>query len=108
MVLYGAGPGAYLSGRETIPTPGGRHVPDPSNPSANADNLPFKPAHWLTFNRVTKHNLHEVTIRLPLQRLVCLSGVSGSGKSTLLDHVIHQGLLTQRHQLTVNRTTALL
>ncbi len=37
---------------------------------------------------------------MPLQRLVCLSGVSGSGKSTLLDHVIHQGLLAHRNRRT--------
>ena len=49
-------------------------------------------------HRGTKHNLAGLSFRLPLQRLVCLSGVSGSGKSTLLDNVIYQGLLTQRLQ----------
>src|SRR5690606_12064327 len=45
-------------------------------------------------------NLRNLTVRIPRERLVCLSGVSGSGKSTLLDHVIHQGLLNRRHLLT--------
>jgi excinuclease ABC subunit A len=46
-----------------------------------------------------------LSFRLPLQRLVCLSGVSGSGKSTLLDSVIYQGLLSQRLQLTEDPAT---
>src|SRR5690606_27343171 len=79
--------GAYFSGRESIATPGQRRpVTDAAAP-------------WLTFNRVTKHNLRDLSFRLPLQRFVCLSGVSGSGKSTLLDNVIHQGILAQRLQL---------
>ncbi len=57
-------------------------------------------APWLTFTDASKHNLRNVTLRLPLHRLVALSGVSGSGKSTLLDNVIHQGLLAKRLQLT--------
>ena len=79
--------GAYFSGRETIATPVSRRPVPPAHPS-------------LHFRRATKHNLREVSFRLPLHRLVCLSGVSGSGKSTLLDNVIYQGLLSQRLQLT--------
>ena len=79
--------GAYFSGRETIPTPTTRRSVSASHPS-------------LQFTHATKHNLRHLSFRLPLHRLVCLSGVSGSGKSTLLDHVIYQGLLAQRLQLT--------
>ena len=79
--------GAYLSGRRTIPVRETRRPVPASHPR-------------LSFRGVTKHNLRQLDVALPLQRLVCLSGVSGSGKSTLLDHVIYQGLLTQRHQLT--------
>ncbi|MDI1248546.1 MAG: ATP-binding cassette domain-containing protein, partial [Lacunisphaera sp.] len=57
-------------------------------------------AKGLSFKNATKHNLRNLSFRLPLQRLVCLSGVSGSGKSTLLDNVIGQGLLTQRNLMT--------
>ena len=59
-----------------------------------------KDGKWLTFTNATKHNVSHLSFRLPLQRLVCLSGVSGSGKSTLLDNVIHQGLLNQRNLMT--------
>jgi excinuclease ABC subunit A len=95
--------GRYLSGRESVAVPAQRRfVAHASGRSAKkVETAPASPpTSWLTFKRASKHNLREVTVRLPLGRLVCLSGVSGSGKSTLLDHVIHQGLLTQRHLLT--------
>ena len=78
--------GAYLSGRQQIELPPARRS------TATAP--------WLNFQNASKHNLHALSFRLPLQRFVCLSGVSGSGKSTLLNHVIHQGLLAQRQLLT--------
>jgi excinuclease ABC subunit A len=78
--------GAYFSGREVLAAPAVRRRVRPKHPS-------------LHFTRATKHNLRELSFRLPLQRFVCLSGVSGSGKSTLLDHVIYQGLLAQKMQL---------
>ncbi|MEZ5413571.1 MAG: excinuclease ABC subunit UvrA [Opitutaceae bacterium] len=79
--------GAYFAGRETIDAPANRRPVDAQHPA-------------LHFKQVAKHNLRDLSFSVPLQRFVCLSGVSGSGKSTLLDNVIHQGLLTQRNQLT--------
>ncbi len=38
------------------------------------------------------HNLQGVTVELPLQRLVCVTGVSGSGKSTLIQDVLYPAL----------------
>ena len=79
--------GKYFSGRESIDIPASRRPVTASHP-------------LLHFQNVSKHNIANLSFHLPLQRLVCLSGVSGSGKSTLLDNVIHQGLLVQNHQLT--------
>ena len=79
--------GAYFSGRQTIDLPLRRRQVTEATAR-------------LVFRAASKHNLQNVTVALPLERLVCLSGVSGSGKSTLLDHVIHQGLLGRRHLMT--------
>ncbi|HXB02672.1 MAG TPA: excinuclease ABC subunit UvrA [Opitutaceae bacterium] len=88
--------GAYFSGRERIGLPAQRRpVGHWSSVIGHSQQTP-----WLHFHRASKHNLNNLSVAIPLQRLVCLSGVSGSGKSTLLDNVIYQGLLTQRHQLT--------
>ncbi|WP_435099951.1 excinuclease ABC subunit UvrA [Arhodomonas sp. AD133] len=39
-----------------------------------------------------RHNLRYVDARIPLERLVCVTGVSGSGKSTLVREVVHGNL----------------
>ena len=79
--------GRYLSGLEGIPRPDTYRPINRQTPR-------------LTFRGATKHNVRNIDLEIPLQRLVCLSGVSGSGKSTLVDHVIHQGLLGLQNQLT--------
>ncbi len=92
--------GRYLSGREHVEVPAQRRPvegPAPAGPRDRSGNR-FCPR--LHFTNASKHNIRNLSFRLPLQRLVCLSGVSGSGKSTLLDNVLHQGLLTQRNQMT--------
>jgi excinuclease ABC subunit A len=87
--------GAYFSGRRCVEVPARRRPV-----SENGGATPSSRISWLRFINVTKHNISNLSFRLPLQRLVCLSGVSGSGKSTLLDNVIYQGLLTQRSLMT--------
>ena len=38
----------------------------------------------LTIRNATLNNLQDITARIPLNRLVCVTGVSGSGKSSLI------------------------
>lgn len=44
----------------------------------------------------TGHNLRDLSVRLPLNRLVCVSGVSGSGKSSLITGALYTGYRHQR------------
>lgn len=68
--------GQYLSGKKQITYNHQRHKPDPTR--------------WLSLSHATGNNLKDVSLKLPVGLLTCVTGVSGSGKSTLINDTLYR------------------
>ena len=69
--------GQYLSGQRFIPVPQTRR-------EGNGKKI--------TVVGAQQNNLKNVTVDIPLGKLVCITGVSGSGKSSLINEVLYKRL----------------
>ena len=66
--------GRYLSGKEAIPIPTSRK----------------KSNEYIELNEVNIHNIHNLSVKIPLRSFVCVTGVSGSGKSSLIIQALYK------------------
>lgn len=61
----------------------------------SSDIRPRGAPHHLTVTGAREHNLKNITVKIPLGKFVCISGVSGSGKSTFVNDILAKALLAK-------------
>jgi excinuclease ABC subunit A len=77
--------GEYLADKKKIQIP--RPTSHVRSPGGRANSK------FLIIQGAQEHNLKNIEVKIPLGKLVCISGVSGSGKSSLVNDILAKALL---------------
>ena len=56
-----------------------------------------RPSEWITICNARHHNLRGMDVRIPLNVMVCITGVSGAGKTTLVHNILYAGAKGNGH-----------
>ncbi|MBI2123795.1 MAG: excinuclease ABC subunit UvrA [Candidatus Wildermuthbacteria bacterium] len=83
--------GEYLSGRKSINMSGENPKSSPSSRLRRAGKI--QNPKYIVIKGAKEHNLKDVDVKIPLEKLVCVTGVSGSGKSSLVNDILAKALL---------------
>lgn len=81
----------YLNGKRTVTDVTDR----PLTLTDRSAVRPATPVRFITLSGCTGNNLKNVTVKIPLGQMVCVTGVSGSGKSTLINQTLYP-ILSQK------------
>ncbi|HTI71109.1 MAG TPA: excinuclease ABC subunit UvrA [Candidatus Limnocylindria bacterium] len=74
----------YLTGKKQIAIPKRRPVALAEGKSKGRN----EPTGMLRLEHARIHNINDVSVSIPLERFVCVTGVSGSGKTSLIREVL--------------------
>jgi len=92
-------PGRILTSRKSVT---GRFLKKPLNHPLRGERRVWRETEFVKIVGARENNLKNVTVRIPLRRFVCVTGVSGSGKSTLVRDVLFKGLQARLRNGTVD------
>ena len=76
--------GQYLSGKKQI------HIPEETR-EGNGN--------YIEIVKANENNLKNLSVKFPLGKFTCITGVSGSGKSTLINEILYKGIAGKINKL---------
>lgn len=108
------GPGAGLEGGKLVATGSpdeimnnrlsitGKYLREPLRHPLRAQRRKSSRCNFIQILGAQENNLKNIDVKIPLGRLVCVTGVSGSGKSSLVREVLYKGLRARLYKKSIH------